>query len=375
MQINRMRLVNYRNYADINLDFSPGVNIFYGNNGQGKTNLLEAIFLMNRGYSHRASSMKELIRFDQEAMYAASEFRSLGTSHRLALKAVNGKRGWKLDGSAESSFQKIKVDTGCIIFEPDDLEIVKAGPEVRRRFINWELSGLNRSYRSIYNEYERIRLQRNALIRQLRADSTGFNDARAMLAPWDEQLISAGSKIYSMREDYLRRLARKAESFHRDLSGLNEHLSLAYKSSVLKKGESYKDETELRTLYQAHLLESLEGDLERGYTRIGPHTDDLVILIDNRPARLYASQGQQRTAAISLKLAHIDLYKESTDLLPVVLLDDILSELDSTRQRNILSILHGAQTFITCTDPSFSSHLQDVTKFHINNGDALRIYE
>lgn len=334
MYVNRMRLVNYRNYEDVSLNFSPDINILYGDNGQGKTNLLEAVFLMSRGYSHRASSTRELIGFNQEAMFAASEFRTNDINHKLSLKAIKGKKGWKFDGSTEASFSKIQPYTGCIIFEPDDLEIVKGGPELRRKFINWELSGLSPTYRPILREYERVRQQRNALLKQYK-NNINLSDLRSIISPWNDQLIKAASRIYKFRNNYLSHLSPKAQSFHRNLSGSNELLTLNYQTNVFNSSIP-NDEKEIQNIYRSVLEEGLQQDLERGYTRKGPHSDDLSILVNNHPARLYASQGQQRTAAISLKLAHIDLYKENLNLLPIVLLDDILSELDDSRQRNIL---------------------------------------
>lgn len=371
MHINRMRLVNYRNYKDVSPVFSPETNILYGDNGQGKTNLLEAIFLMCRGYSHRASRTRELIGFDQEALFTASEFRSNDINHKLSLKAIKGKKGWKFDGKTENSFSNIQPYVGCIIFEPDDLEIVKGGPELRRRFINWELSGLVPTYRPILREYERVRQQRNALLRQYSKQNIDMMDLRSIITPWNDQLVKAASKIYRLRNNYLKQLSPKAQEFHSNLSGTNEKLSLLYQTNVFKEAIP-SSENEILEIYRNSLEEGLQRDLERGYTRLGPHSDDLQILINDHPARIYASQGQQRTAAISLKLAHIDLYKENLNLLPIVLLDDILSELDDTRQRNILSVLQGAQTFITCTNPSFSSHLgNSINKIHIENGSII----
>lgn len=366
MKINRMRLINYRNYKDISPVFSPNINIIHGDNGQGKTNLLESIFLMSRGYSHRAFSTKELIGFDSDTMFCKAEFESNQIKHNLSIKAVNGKKGWKLDGRNEKSFLKIQNLTGCIIFEPNDLDIVKGGPEVRRRFINWEISGLIPSYRIALREYERIRQQRNALLKQ--SKDLSINELRALLAPWDEQFVNSAARIYNLRNRYLTRLSPIAEEFHKNLSGTKERLGLAYKTSVFTD-EIPSDLETIRSRYYDYLQNELTLDLERGFTRKGPHNDDLSILVNDHYAKLYASQGQQRTAAISLKLAHIDLYKESLKISPIVLLDDILSELDDTRQKNILSVLEGTQTFITCTNPSFSSHLgNEINKILVSNG-------
>ncbi len=363
-----MRLINYRNYEDASPIFTPGFNIIYGDNGQGKTNLLESIFLLLRGYSHRASSTKELIKFGEKTMFAALEFRDQDTTHNVSLKAENGKKGWKLDSKSESSFSKIQKLTGCILFEPNDLEIVKGGPDNRRRFINMELSGLIPPYKGYYRQFERVRLQRNALLKQAKLNNTPFDELRNSLRPWDNQLVQNAAKIYNLRNRYLKQLTNKSEKFYRGLVSPDEKLGLKYVTNIFDS-EIPKDVNEISSVYKQVLESELENDLERGFTRKGPHSDDLEILVNDQNARLFASQGQQRTAAISLKLAHIDLYKENLNFLPVVLLDDILSELDINRQRNILSVLEGTQTFITCTNPSFSSHLKnEVNKIHISDG-------
>lgn len=365
MEIGKLRLVNYRNYADETFTFSEGINIIHGSNGQGKTNLLESIFLLNRGYSHRSTRAAELIRFGEHGFFLSSSFRSGETAHRLALKVENGRKAYKLDGTVERSFSKIERLTGCILFEPNDLEIVKAGPVRRRRFIDEELSGLSPGYRENLKGYKRALAQRNAALKGFRKNPTDRAVMTAVLAPWEEQLITTGSAICTERTEYLTRLAREASPFHARLSGTGECLGLAYKTNVYEKPE---DVPNIRSLYRTRLSAGLDTDLYRGFTTLGPHADDMDILVNQKPARLFASQGQQRTAAISLKLSHVALYQEKEHCTPVVLLDDILSELDDRRQENILSVLNGTQSFITCTDPAFASRFTGAKKIYIAGG-------
>lgn len=349
MHIERLRLVDYRNYKDVSAVFSPGINVLYGGNGQGKTNLLEALFLMCRGYAHRAGGMREVVRFGAPALFAAAEIRSRGTRHRISLKAAGGKKGWKLDGSAVPGFLKIAPLTGCILFEPDDLDIVKGSPERRRRFMSQELAGLVPAYTPVLRAYERARHQRNALLRQYRKSPAPLCEMRAMFAVWDSQMSAAAGRIYQMRARYLSRLAPAAAALHAGLCAGDERLALAYRTNVFEGALPERPE-EIAAAYREKLEAHLERDVFKGFTGPGPHADEIDITVNGHAARLYASQGQQRSAAISMKLAHIKLYKEDLELSPVVLLDDIFSELDQARRRGILSVLTDAQTFITGTN-------------------------
>lgn len=351
MEIKQLKLIHYRNYDQGLFSFTGGTNIIYGNNGQGKTNLLESIFVLCRGYSHRSNKITDLIRFGDDAMSIQASFRTADSAHRIRLTASSGRKKWELDGKTESGFQRISRLTGCILFEPDDLEIVKAGPERRRSFINEELSGLNPVYRSSLRNYERVRSQRNALLKDIRFRRLSQAEAAALLSPWNSQLADAAESIFKDRADYLLKLNREAKKLHHKMSGTDETLSLEYQSNVFS---DFRDLENIRSIYLKKLDENLASDIERGHTAAGPHADELVVKINGVPARQFASQGQQRTAAISLKLAHIELYREKNGEAPVVLLDDILSELDARRQKNLLSVLRNAQSFITCTDPAFA---------------------
>lgn len=376
MDISNLQLINYRNYATENFSFSPGTNIIYGNNGQGKTNLLESIFVLVRGYSHRSSRFSELKKFGEKGMSLIASFKSKGASHRIKLISDGAKKKWVLDEKVQPGFSKIAPMTGAILFEPDDLEIVKASPDRRRRFINEELSGLSPSYRAAFRLYERVRAQRNALLKNLKFKKQDIATARALLEPWNTQLVDAAEAVFKERGRYLLKLNKEAKTLHQKLSGSSEVLSLEYQSNVFKELGELND---IRSVYLRALEENLGEDLDRGYTGPGPHADELLIKINGMPARQYASQGQQRTAAIALKLAHINLYEETLGERPVVLLDDILSELDQGRQERLLTVLSDAQSFITCTDPGFADKIeslsrerrQDIKRIHIDDGALL----
>ena len=219
--------------------------------------------------------------------------------------------------------------------------------------MNNEISGFKPNYPYILKNYAKIHNQRNALLKEIKYDST----LALTLDSWDEQLVKYGSMLMRYRIDYLRRLNVKARELHRELSGGQEELVLFYQNNVLENPQEFSD---LERIFREKLQVSRQEDIARGSTTYGPHVDDIMIHLNGKDAKKYGSQGQQRTAAISLKLSQIEIYRESTGDYPVVLLDDILSELDDRRQRNILSILGKTQAFITCTDPAFIEHYSEL---------------
>lgn len=346
MIVKKLHLVNYRNYADESFSFSPGINVICGKNAQGKTNLVESIYLLSRGYSHKTGTLSDMARFESPGFFVQCEIEKDSIGHVLSIKVQDKKKTTTLNGKKESKREPILKVLTAILFEPDDLKIVKEGPEKRRRFINNEISGFKPGYPYMLKNYIKIQNQRNALLKEIKYDST----LALTLDSWDEQLVKYGAGLMRYRIDYLRRLNLKARDLHRDLSGGLEELVLYYQNNVL---ENPQDFGALEAIFKAKLSESRKEDIARGATTYGPHVDDILIHLNGKDAKKYGSQGQQRTAAISLKLSQIEIYKESTGDYPVVLLDDILSELDDRRQRNILSILGKTQAFITCTDPGF----------------------
>lgn len=346
MIIRKIHLINYRNYQDERFVFSPGVNVICGRNAQGKTNLLESIYLLSRGYSHRTSSLSEIAGFEAGGFFAEGEIDGGAVPHTLAVKLQGKKKTIQLDHKQENRRSTILNVFHTILFEPDDLKIVKDGPEKRRRFMNNEISGYRPHYAYILKNYSKIHSQRNALLKEIRYDST----LAVTLDSWDEQLVHYGSALMRYRLEYLQHLNRQAQKLHQELSGGLEKMVLFYQNNLLEKTQDIQN---IEAIYRERLKQSRAEDIHKGATFFGPHVDDLLIQLNGLDAKKYGSQGQQRTAAISLKLSQIEIYKEGTGTYPVVLLDDILSELDHRRQRNILSILGKTQSFITCTDSRF----------------------
>ncbi|MDO4287627.1 MAG: DNA replication/repair protein RecF [Eubacterium sp.] len=346
MIVKSLRLVHYRNYADETFDFSPGINVIRGKNAQGKTNLVESIYLLSRGYTHKAGTLQDLIGFNEAGFFVQGTVCRQETTHRLEFKLSGKKKEVLIDGKKDPGRERTSRALSTILFEPDDLKIVKEGPEKRRRFMNTELSGFKPNYSHVLKGYTKILNQRNALLKEIRYDKA----LKPTLALWDEQLVKSGASLMRYRVAYLHSLNQKARALHKKLSGDLEALTLFYQNNVL---EHIGELERIEAIFTEKLRASYEEDIHRGSTTYGPHVDDIAIHLNGVDAKKYGSQGQQRTAAIALKLSQIEIYKENTGDYPVVLLDDILSELDARRQENILSILGNTQAFITCTDSSF----------------------
>jgi DNA replication and repair protein RecF len=358
MIVTGLTLRRFRNYSEETFDFSPRINVITGDNAQGKTNLLEGLFLLSRGYSHRTHHMADLAMQGEKApgrFAIEAEVTAHQTRHRLALLMKSSSKEWVVDGHKGRRQRDVHRLMHTILFEPDDLRIVKAGPARRRQFINEEISGYLPGYLPVLKTYKKTLSQRNALLKEVRRSPS----AAVLLDGWDAQLVESGTKLVRYRLAYLKRLNETARPLHASLSDHKETLNLAYSSNLIDQAA---DEHAIQACFEAKLKASRSRDIERGTTGYGPHVDDLSILIDGMEARKFASQGQQRTAAIALKLSQIAIYQKIAGESPIVLLDDILSELDDVRQEKILEILGQTQAFITCTDSRFSDRYPEAMK-------------
>ena len=362
MKVRSLSMRHYRNYAEQTVLFDEGVNIFFGENAQGKTNLIEALFFLSRGYSHRAVRKHEIVEFDASEMLVSAEVTRGDVRHTVRYKIDQNGKELTLDQKKAKQSQ-VGRTFPVILFEPDDLHIIKAGPERRRRFIDEELSEAMPAYKTTLKQYRRALKQRNALLKAIRQDAT----LTVMLDGWDEQLVSLGSKIISYRLAYLKRLNTAAKRIHRILSGDREELSLMYQNNVIDRPAYQRD---IEKAFSEKISESRETDLEKGTSLVGPHLDDIAVMIGGKEARRFGSQGQQRSAAIALKLSQIDIYEALTGELPIVLLDDILSELDENRRLNILKLIDRNQSMITCTNADFMQkyHPKGIALYHVENG-------
>ena len=334
MIVESLSLKNYRNYENLNLNFSDGTNIFYGNNAQGKTNILEAVYMSGTTKSHRTSKDLELIRFTEEESHISTMVRKNGISHKIDIHLKNNKsKGVAIDGIPIKKASELFGMINFVFFSPEDLNIIKNGPSEKRRFMDIELCQLNKIYLSDLANYNKIVIQRNKLLKDLffRKDLTDTLDI------WDIQLCEYGQRIIEMREAFVERLNEIIFDIHYSLSGGKENLKIVY----------------LKNCEKENLMEQLklnrEKDLKLKTTSVGPHRDDLGFYFDGMDVRKYGSQGQQRCAALSLKLSEIELVKSTTGDTPILLLDDVLSELDKNRQNYLLNHIHDIQAMITCT--------------------------
>ena len=334
MIIESIELKNYRNYGELHMDFSPGTNILYGDNAQGKTNVLEAVYVCSTTKSHRGSKDKEMIRFDQEESHIKMCVRKLDVPYRIDMHLKKNKpKGIAINGIPIRKASELFGIVNVVFFSPEDLNIIKNGPDQRRRFMDLELCQLNKLYVRALVQYNRVLLQRNKLLKELNFHP----EYEETLDIWDMQLIQYGRELIRCREEFVGKLNDMVQKTHSQISGGRENLVLSYEPNVTAER------------FEEKLRFCRETDVKMRTTTTGPHRDDISFLVDNIDIRRFGSQGQQRTAALSLKLSEIELVKELVRDYPVLLLDDVLSELDGGRQEQLLAGIKEIQTMITCT--------------------------
>ena len=357
MIIKSIELADYRNYDSLTIQFDKGTNILYGNNAQGKTNILEAIFVSATTKSHRGSKDREIINFDKEESHIRTYIEREGVETRvdMHLRKIKSK-GIAIDGQKIKKAADLLGLCNVVFFSPEDLGIIKNGPSERRRFVDMELCQLDKFYLYNLNHYNKIVNQRNKLLKDIYMNP----DLRETLSIWDMQLVSFGSKIIERRRSFVEQLNEIIYDIHKRLSGDKEELRIKYEPDV-EIGD-----------FEQKLTSSQDRDIKAKMTSVGPHRDDFSFLVGDIDIRKYGSQGQQRTAALSLKLSEIELVKKITKDTPVLLLDDVFSELDSDRQNYLLNNIGNVQTIITCTGlEEFVNNRFEVNKvFNVLNGSV-----
>lgn len=359
MYIKEIRLKDFRNYKYQKIFFSEDVNIFMGENAQGKTNLLEGIFFNTMARSFKTSRDKDVIRFGEEFCRIETDIYYGDDDHLIEI-VINreGKKGVKVDGVRIKRTSQLLEGVKIIIFSPEDLKIVKDEPSVRRSFIDREISQIRPGYLNEINRYKRALRQRNAYLKE--------DDIRDdVLQLWDDEIISSGSKVIRMRREFIKKLLEISGNIHSLISGKKEELHIDYETDVDDPGN---EEEAFRKI----LLRERSRDKLYRVTTKGPHRDDIKISANGRDLKKYGSQGQQRTAALSLKLSEIRLVEEETGEKPVLLLDDVLSELDNERQKYLINSLGDNQMFITTTDiiGSVARSLPEGKIFTIRGGEV-----
>lgn len=369
MELTSLRLVNYRNYTDLTLNFSDGVNVFLGENAQGKTNLLESIYVLALARSHRTSSDKDLIRWQEKEATISGRVKKNISNVPLSLYFSNKGKKARVNHLEKSKLSQYIGQLNVILFAPEDLELVKGAPNVRRRFIDMEFGQMNPLYLYHTTQYRRILKDRNAYLKRLQMKQTTDTIFLDVLT---QQLVDIGSQIILARHNFLARLEEAAQPIHAEISDQREILTIQYQTSI--EFEKNSELSVIKAAFEQDLKRLQSREIMLGSTIVGPHRDDIQFIVNNNDVAVFGSQGQQRTTALAVKLAEIDLMQQETGEYPILLLDDVLSELDANRQTHLLlAIQDKVQTFITA--PSLSDVARQLIHapkvFHVKHGDII----
>ncbi len=369
MYVKRLELDHYRNIQHVSLQADEHVNIIMGPNAQGKTNIVESILVLALTKSHRTHKDKELINWDHDsARIAASIDRKYGEIELDMRLSSQGKKA-KINGLEQRKLSNFIGTLNVVMFAPEDLEIVKGSPTIRRRFMDMEIGQVHPSYLHHLSQYQKIVAQKNNQFRKSTAELSASDSL--MLDVWNEQLAANGVKIMKNRQNFITKLQIWAEAIHDGITSGREKLRIAYKPSF--ECEDFQDESVAFNQFMIKLSQVKQQELRRATCLLGPHRDDLLFYINDKEVHAYGSQGQQRTAALSLKLAELELMKEEVGEYPILLLDDVLSELDQNRQTQLIRTFQGkVQTFITTTgiESIEATSIEHAKLFHVNNGQV-----
>ena len=359
MFIESIELKNYRNYGELHMDFDPGTNVLYGDNAQGKTNILEAVYVCATTKSHRGSKDREIIEFGEDESHIKMQLRKDDVPYRIDMHLKKNKtKGVAVNGIPIRRASELFGIVNVVFFSPEDLEIIERGPDARRHFIDMELCQLDPMYLFHLTKYKQVLRQRNELLKQI-----GLNkDLLDTLDIWNNELVKYGNYVISARKSFIDKLNDYIQEIHKNLTGQRETITLRYEPSVREED------------FATQIVMSEQKDLFTGTTNIGPHRDDLSFLSEGIDFREYGSRGQKRTAALSLKLTEIKIVEEKKGEKPILLLDDVLSELDRNRQNYLLEHIKGIQTIITCTGlEEFVKNGINIQKtFEIESGKVKR---
>lgn len=355
MFIKSLELNNFRNYESLEISFSKGVNILYGDNAQGKTNILEALYMCSTTKSLRVSKEKELIRFGCDEAHMRMYIENEHTGHKIDMHLKNSRhKGVAIDGIPVVRATDIYGMINIVSFSPDDLSMVKNGPIERRRFIDMELCQIDKTYMYNLASYNKVLTQRNNLLKQIENNK----ELISTLQIWDEQLLKFGKEIINRRRTFIAEIQKEAGDIHKRISNNTEELEIIYQPDVSEK------------VFEEKLFLNRDRDIILKVTSVGPHRDDIDFIINGESARKFGSQGQQRTVALTCKLAEIEHLIARTGNKPVLLLDDVLSELDRNRQTELLNSIKDIQTIITCTglEEFVNERIKTDRIYHVEKG-------
>ena len=357
MRADRIEIQNYRNLKTALIECHPSVNVIYGDNAQGKTNLLEAIWLFSGARSFRGAKDSECIRHGEEMARLKLDFEALGQQHSARLD-ISGRRIATLDGVSLKTAGELAGNFKAVVFSPTHLSLIKDGPEVRRRFIDTAIGQIWPKYIELLKNYAHLLAQRNALLKDIRFNSQLYD----MLDVYDDTLAKFGCQIVSYRLRYVAKLNQYVGNIYGGISGGKEVLDIEYSAT---SGQNEAD-------FLIALKESRNKDISTATTSVGPHRDELLVSINGQPARAFGSQGQQRSAVIALKLSEAAVISEISGEHPVALLDDVMSELDEGRQDYILNHIKDWQVFITCCDRNSVKLLKEGIALHMSEGEVIK---
>lgn len=370
MKVNKLYAVNFRNYSSCELELPAMINVFYGQNAQGKTNLLEILFYASFGMSHRTSAEDELLSLGSEAMAVGVDYTSFSGSHQVKIKRYRQQERWKKEIFLDGVKVRPKEHYGAlnaVMFSPEDLQLVKGEPSLRRRFFDMQIAQTDPVYYDLLVKYNRVLLQRNRLLKDLR-DNGGSVEA---LQPWNEEFVRLSAMLVQKRLTALGKLESIASGIYASLTQHKEELVVRYEQKANNATLLYPTTAAECNAeqYSKLLAERQRIDILRGNTGIGPHRDDLQLLLNGLPLRSFGSQGQQRSAALALKLSQLEYVHREIGEYPILLLDDVMSELDDSRRSQLLLFIDGrVQTFITVNDKEWIPELPGNAYFQISGG-------
>lgn len=356
MYIKNIKLQNFRNYIKQEITLEKGINLFYGNNAQGKTNVIESIFLCSIGKSFRAKKDKELINFEKNNLFLEINYEKKDRTGKIKYLIQNDNKEIFVNDIKLKKLSELLGNINIVLFSPEDINIIKDGPDKRRRFLNILISQLRPNYVYVYNLYQKTLEQKNTYLKKITIDRKDDD----LLNIYDEKLAEYAEVINKYRNEFINKLKEKIENIHKNVTEEKETLKIKYISDCYEKEK-----------YLLALKSNREKDIERGFTSCGVHRDDIYFFINGKKVDVFGSQGQQRTTILTLKLAELEVIKDEIGESPVLLLDDYMSELDNNRKMNFLKNIKNTQIIITCTDEINIENI-NINKFIVNNGQVLR---
>lgn len=363
MNIERIRLINFRNYISLNLELNKKTNVFVGRNAQGKTNLLEAIYVCATGKSFRTNNDREMINFEKDEAYIGAHMNIEHYERFIEVKLErNQAKTIRINKNKLENNKELNSGLNVVVFAPDDLRLVKDGPAKRRDFLDSEISQIKPIYQFNISRYNKILYQRNNILRSNKL----YKEKKELLDIFDIQLVKIGSQVIQERNKYIKDLSKISRKIHKRVTSSDEKIKLEYETNV----EYNSDLNILMKSYLNELEKNIDRDIEAKNTSLGPHRDDMKVYINGKDLRIYGSQGQQRTTVLSIKLSEVELIKQVRGNYPILLLDDVFSELDSERRKYLIDSLKNIQTIITVTDTMNLEEMIDIDKsiFYVKDG-------